>query len=287
MSLILSADRTCDLNEEIFQELNIHTIPYHILLEEKEYLDNVNIAPQDIYNAYYEKKILPKTSAINAGEYLDYFRPFVEQGHDVVHFCLGSCLSSSYQNCLTAAEELGGHVYPIDGRNLSVGVGLQVMDAAELIKKGMNGAELQNYFAENCQCYHTSFVINQMTFLRAGGRCSSLAALSANLLNIHPSIDVDNTSGAMQVAKKYRGSTEKVMKKYVQDKLAQYKDIRTDRIFITNSGIDEKIIKIVEDTVRETLDFDKIYYSVASCTISSHCGPESLGILFATETPAK
>lgn len=286
MPLILSADRTCDLNDALMEEFSVHTIPYHILLEEKEYLDSVDITPQDIYKVYYDKKTLPKTSAINAGEYLEYFHPWVEKGYDVVHFCLGSALSSSYQNCLVAAEELG-HVYPIDGRNLSSAVGLQVIDAAKLIEEGKTAEEIVAYFDEHHRCYHGSFVLNTLDFIHAGGRCSSVAALSASLLNIRPCVDVDNTTGGMQVTKKYRGSTEKVLVKYVKDKLAQYDDIRPDKIFVTDSGLDPAIIETVQQAVLDTVPFEKVYRADASCTISSHCGPNCFGILFATETPSK
>ncbi len=286
MSIVLCADRTCDLNEELMREYDVHTIPYHILLEDKEYMDNVDITPDDIYRAYYERKALPKTSAINAGEYREFFRPFVEQGHEVIHFCLGHALSSSYQNCVAAAEELD-HVYPIDGRNLSSAIGLQVIDAGRMVREGKSAEEIRAYFDEHHRCYHGSFVLDNLEFLHAGGRCSSMASIASSLLNIRPRIEVDNTSGGMNVVKKYRGSSEKVLRRYVKDKLAEYDDIRTDKIFITDSGIEEEIRDMVEKTVLETLPFEKVYRSTASCTISCHCGPKCLGILFVTETPAK
>jgi len=287
MAVILSADRTCDLTEELRKEYDVHTMPYHILLDEREYLDGIDISPDDIYRVYYEKKLLPKTAAINMGEYQNYFRPFVEQGHDVVHFTLGSALSSSYQNCINAGEELG-HVYVIDGRNLSSGVGLKVIDAGEMIKAGKTAAEIKTHFDENYQCYHASFVVDTLEFLRAGGRCSSIVAFSAGLLNIRPSIEVDNTNGGMTVGKKYRGSFEKVLVKYIKDKLAQYDDICTDKIFLTDSGgLDDAFRDQMEKVILETLPFERVYRSTASCTISCHCGPKTLGILFATKSPSK
>lgn len=287
MAIILSADRTCDLNGALREKYNVQTIPFHVLLENKEYLDGVDVVPDDIYRVYYDKHLLPKTSAINTGEYLEYFRPFVEQGHEVVHFNLGSALSSSHQNCVAAAKELG-HVYVIDGRNLSSGVGLQVLDAGEMIKAGKTAAEIKRYFDENHGCYHSSFVVDTLEFLHAGGRCSSVAAFSASLLNIRPSIEVNNDDGSMTVGKKYRGAFEKVVLKYVKEKLAQYPDIRTDKIFITDSGgLDDAFRDKVEQTILGILPFEKVYRSTASCTISCHCGPRTLGILFVTEKPSK
>ena len=134
MNTILSADRTCDLPQELCEELHLHTIPYHIELDGKDYQDSVDIVPEDLYRAWRERRMLPRTSAINVDEYVRYFRPWVEQGYEVVHFCLGSALSSSYRNCCLAAQELGGHVHPVDSHSLSTGTGLQVMDCCRMLK---------------------------------------------------------------------------------------------------------------------------------------------------------
>lgn len=286
MAVILSADRTCDLREETFQQYGIQTVPYHIHLEKTEYLDNIDITPAEIFEVFHSKKTLPQTSAVNVGEYLEHFKTLTEQGQEVVHFCLGSALSSSYQNCVTAASELE-NVYVIDGKNLSTGVGLQIMDAAKMAEEGKSAKEIFEYFSTHNRCYHASFVLGTLEFLHAGGRCSSVAAIATALLNIHPSIEVCNEDGSMKVGKKYRGNQSKVIAKYVKDKLAQYKDIVRDKIFITYTEIDPQIPAMVEEIIRDTMDFDEIIHSTASCTISSHCGPGCLGILFATESPAE
>ena len=287
MGIILSADRTCDLNEDIIKEYDVHTKPYHILVDDVEHIDGVDITPEEIYQVYYDKKILPKTSAVNVGEYIDYFSRFVDAGHQVVHFNLGSKLSSSHQNAVLAAAAMD-NVYVIDGCNLSSGVGLQVMDAGEMIREGKTAEEIKAYFDEHHQCYHASFVVDTLEFLKAGGRCSALAAFSAGLLNIHPCIEVDNTCGGMGVGKKYRGSFEKVMAKYIKETLAKYDDIRTDRVFLTDSGgLDDAFRDQMEKVILETVPFEKVYRSTASCTISSHCGPKTMGVLFATEKPSK
>ncbi|MGN0350027.1 MAG: DegV family protein [Roseburia sp.] len=286
MKIILSADRTCDLTEELRETYGVEMIPYHISLEGKDYTDNVDITPEDLYQAFWDRKALPKTSAINVFEYKKYFEQWTSQGYAVIHFCLGSVLTSSYQNCCIAAEELE-NVYVIDSCNLSSAIGLQILDCRKKIEEGMTPEEIYEYFSNNQQKYHGSFVIDTYEFLKAGGRCSSIAAFSANLLNIKVSIEVDNTSGGMNVGKKYRGKQEKVLTQYVKDKLAQYPDIVRDKIFITHSGIDEKCIELVRKTIEEAMEFEHIYVTKASCTISSHCGPGTLGILFATEESRK
>lgn len=289
MQIILSADSTCDLTEEMRSEFDVHTMPYHIHLEGKDYIDNVDITPEELYQAYWDRKALPKTAAVNTYEYTEYFSQWTTQGFAVIHFCLGSGLTSSCQNCKLAAEELE-NVYVIDSGNLSTATGLQVMDCRKMIEEGKGPEEIYRYFSENQQKYHASFIVDTLEFLAAGGRCSAVTAFGANLLNIKPCIEVDNTSGNMNVGKKYRGKLERVLVSYVKDKLAQYMgetgdagNIRTDKIFITHSGIDESYIAIVRQTIEEILHFERIYVTKASCTISSHCGPGTLGILFATK----
>lgn len=283
MKIILSADKTCDLTKELMEQYQVETIPYHISLEGKDYTDSVDITQDDLYEAFWERKALPKTSAINAYEYKTYFEQWTKQGYQVIHFCLGSALTSSYQNCCVAASELE-NVYVVDSCNLSTATALQILDCRKMIDEGMEAKDIYEYFSHNQQKYHGSFVIDTYQFLKAGGRCSAMAAFGANLLNIKVSIEVDNTSGSMGIGKKYRGKQDRVLKQYVTDKLAQYSDIVTDKIFITHSGVDEQIVELVKKTIEETMHFDRIYVTKASCTISCHCGPGTLGILFATET---
>ena len=280
--IILSADSTCDLNEELKQRYDVHYYPFHIILEEKDYLDNVDITPDDIYKKYYEKKILPKTAAINVSEYVEYFQKWVDDGYEVIHLNLGSAISSAHQNCLLAAQMLE-HVYPIDSCNLSTGIGLLIIEAAQRIKSGMKAIEIVKELKTMTEKCHASFILDTLAFMHAGGRCSAIVALSANVLNLRPCIEVDNTTGSMGIGKKYRGNLEKVLEKYTIDKLNSYTNIKKDHIFITHSGIDNSYIELVRDIIKKNADFKEIHITRASCTISSHCGPNTLGILFMTE----
>jgi len=280
--IILSADSTCDLDESLKERYEVHTYPLHVILGEKQYRDGVDITADDIYKAYEEHHILPKTAAVNVKEYIDYFSPWVEQGYEVIHFNIASSLSSSHQNCCIAAETLG-KVYPIDSQNLSTGTALLVLEAAEMINKGMDAETIAEEVKKMVTKVHSSFVLDTLEFLHAGGRCSALATLGANLLNIKPCIEVDNTSGKMKVGKKYRGPLNKVLKKYTVDKLTEYDNLKLDRIFITHSGISEDIIELVRETIEDTVHFNEILVTRAGCTISAHCGPNTLGILFMTE----
>ena len=284
-NVILSADSTCDLGDELKARYDVHYYPFHIILEDRDYQDNVDIHVQEIYQAYYDRKVLPRTAAINVGEYADYFRPFVEAGYDVVHFCLGGALSSAQKNCQLAAQEsdLAGHVFPIDSFSLSTGIALQVIEAGDRIRQGLPAAQVAQEVSALRQHCHASFILDTLTFMKAGGRCSAVVAFGANLLNLKPCIEVDNTSGAMHVGKKYRGNLEKVLPLYVKDKLAQYPNIKRDHLFITYSTIDPALIQLVRKTVQKAMSFKEIHITAASCTIASHCGPNTLGILFETE----
>ncbi len=281
--VILSADSTCDLGEELKARYAVQYYPFHVILEGKDYQDNVDIHVSEIFQAYYDHKSLPQTAAINLEEYVEYFRPWVEQGCDVVHFCLGGALSSSYRNCVLAARELGGHVFPIDSCSLSTGIGLQIIEAGERIAAGMSGAEVAEAMKAIIPNCHASFILDTLEFMRAGGRCSAIVAVGANLLSLKPCIEVNSADGSMHVGKKYRGPLKKVLAQYVRDKLAQYPNIKRDHLFITYTTIDPSYVDLVRQTVQEVMDFKEIHITTASCTIACHCGPNTLGILFETE----
>ena len=281
--ILLSADSTCDVSGELLERCKAKLIPLHIILNEKSYDDGVNIKPDDIYANFAKTGKLPKTSAINTQEYIDIFKPYINDGYDVIHINLGSALSSSYQNCVTASQEFDGHLYPINSCNLSSGSGHLVIETAKRIEKGMTAPEIAEEIKALVPKCHTSFVIDKLDYLRAGGRCSTLAMLGANLLQLKPSIEVNNKDGSMTVGKKYRGKLENVLIQYVHEQLDKYENIRNDKIFITHAGIGDKYVEIVKNELDKLHYFTEIFIERASCTISSHCGPGTLGILFMTE----
>lgn len=170
----------------------------------------------------------------------------------------------------------------VDSCNLSTGTGLLVVAAGKMIEQGMEAQEIAEELRKRTRNCHASFILDTLTFLHAGGRCFSVAALGANVLKLKPCIQVDNSDGSMGVGKKYRGTLDKVLVKYVKDELSRA-DINTDLLFITHSGIPQEYIDLVKKTVEETMDFKEIHVTKASCTISAHCGPNTLGILFETK----
>lgn len=277
--VILSADSTCDLTDDLIERYQVNIQPLHINLDDKYYRDGIDISPDDIYVTYQEKGILPKTSAPNPVDYIEKFKQWTDAGYAVIHISLGSGISSAHQNSLLAAEELPD-VYSIDSGNLSTGMGLLVIEAAERIEQGMEASQIYQEVNQLKDKVHASFVIDKLTYLYEGGRCSALANISANLLNIKPSIKVDNDSGKMTVGKKYRGSLARVLKNYTTDQLNGVETIDKKRVFITHSGTAEKNIHLVKDMIEKNYDFEEILVTRAGCTISSHCGPNTLGILF-------
>ena len=280
--IILSADSTCDLGDELRRRYNVEYYPFHVILDGKMYGDGVDLVPDQLYQAFEEKHILPKTAAINAAEYTEYFKQWTDQGYEVIHVTLGSGLSATYQNCCLAAESLPG-VYPIDSRNLSTGSGLVVLEAADRIAKGMPAARIAQEVQELTNRCHASFVIDTLEFLYKGGRCSALAMLGANMLRLKPCIEVNNADGTMSVGKKYRGSLDKALEQYVYDRLANRADLDDRRVFITHSGISNERIERVRRQVKKLADFKEIHVTRAGCTISTHCGPNTLGVLFMTK----
>lgn len=280
--IILSADSTCDLDATLRMRYHVNEYPLHVLLGKGEYQDGVNITADEIYDAYRRYHILPTTAAVNVGEYVTYFKNWAEAGYSVIHFNLGSGLSSSYQNCCIAAKAYPS-VYPVDSCNLSTGIGLLVLEAADRIAAGMEAEQIVREVCALRAHVHASFILDTLEFLHAGGRCSALAALGANFLNIKPCIEVDNTSGKMNVGKKYRGPLERVLPQYAADKLAGRGDLKNGRVFITHSGIAQEKIDLVKNTIRRCADFREIYVTRAGSTISSHCGPNTLGVLFMTK----
>ncbi|MDO4573188.1 MAG: DegV family protein [Clostridia bacterium] len=282
--ILLSADTPCDIGPTLIDRYSVSLYPLHILLGDRQYTDNLDITAEDIFEHWRKNRELPRTAAINPEEYQSYFAEWLEKGYDILHISLGSGLSSSCQNAQLAAGAFDeGRVYVIDSRSLSTGFGLLVCEAGERIKQGMDIRRIYEEVAALAPLTSASFVLDTLEFMRAGGRCSSIAQLGASVLQLKPSIMVrSELHGGMTVGKKYMGRLDRAMLKYVEDLLQGRDDIVLDRVFITNSGIDDGIREAVEKRVLELQPFREVFHTRASCTISAHCGPNCLGVLFLT-----
>ena len=245
-NIIISSDSTCDLSQELVDRYQIRIQPMGVSLGDKIYRDGVDITPEDIYAHHAKTGQLPKTSAINVAENMEYFEELTKDGSAVIHFTISSSMSSTYNNACVAAQAFED-VYVVDGKNLSTGNGLLVIAAAEMAREGMEVKEIARKISELADCVDASFVVDNLEYLAKGGRCSAVAAFGANLLQLKPCIFVKN--GAMGVGKKYRGKYEKVLISYVADRLAKGEDICLDRVFVTHAGCDPKIVESVAEAV--------------------------------------
>lgn len=282
--VILTTDSTCDLTEELIKKFNVAEINrLRICYGDDSFADGTEITPDEIYERFYADGTLPKTSAGSLGDYLDIFTKYVEQGCEVVHISLGSALSCSYSNARLAAEQLEG-VYVIDSKNLSTGTGLIVAEASDLINQGLSAAQVAEKLEQIVPNSHASFILDTLKFLSAGGRCSALASFGANLLSIKPGIGVSTAdNGSMGVGKKYRGKFDRCVAQYIADQLSAYKSYDRKRVFVTHSGIYDGIEEMAVKAVKDSGLFDEVYVTRTGCTISSHCGPNCIGVLFIAE----
>lgn len=278
MRIRISADSTCDLSPELLERYDVAITPLYVRLGDKDLKDTVEVTPPDIYRYVEETKSIPKTAAVNVGDYVAFFKEVMEAGYDgVVHFTISSDMSSCYQNASLAAQGFE-NVYIVDSRNLSTGIGHLVLDACLMRDEGKTAKEIFDVLEERKEKLDVSFVLDTLRYLALGGRCNSLLAFGANLLNIKPSIQVKD--GKMGVDKKYRCSFERAVVRYVNDKLADKDSLNLRRIFITDSGCSDAIRDAAEQAVKKNAPFAEIIHTRAGCTISSHCGPNCIGILF-------
>ena len=275
--IMITCDSTADLTKELYAKYEAAVVPMGVNLGDDFRRDGLNITISDIFDYVAASGQLPKTSAVSVGEYDDVFRPLVEQGYEVVHVSLSSSLSSSHQNARLAAEELD-NVYVVDSKNLSTGIGHLVLLGRELAASGMTAAEVAAALEELREKLDVSFVLQTLEYLHKGGRCSGVAAFGANLMKLRPEIEV--VDGKMQVGRKYRGNMEKTVLAYIRGRLEGREDIRLDRIFITHSGCPQEIVEKAEALVRELHPFQEVIVTTAGSTITSHCGPDCLGVLF-------
>lgn len=273
----ITTDSTCDLTEEILKELNAAAIPLNVTSKNKTYKDGVDISPKDIFRLTEETGEICKTSAPSVGEYEQFFKEQLSENDAVIHISLSSELSSSYQNACLGAENFQT-VSIIDSKNLSTGSGYLVYEAAVLAQENRTVEQISEYIETIKQKMYVSFVINQLDYLQKGGRCTSIQNISAKVLNIRPSINV--IDGKMAVGKKYRGSFKRAIKLYTNNETENLENIDSKRIFITHADCDPFIVESIKDQL-EALDyFDEVIVTTAGCTISCHCGPTTLGIIF-------
>ena len=277
------ADSTCDLSQALIEKYNIDILPLYIVLGDREYLDGRGISPDEIYKWSDANNTTPKTAACSPDQASGMFKKYVDQGDEVICFSISNEMSTTGNVMRMAAEEIGAEdkITVFNSANLSTGIGLMVIEAASMAQNGCSRAEIVARVEAMRPRVRSSFVVDTLTFLHRGGRCSGAAALVGSTLKLHPRIAVEN--GKMAPGKKYRGRMSRAIMDYVQDMEADLKAAKPDRVFITHSGCAQADIDAVRVYLESLNYFEEILITRAGSVISSHCGPGTLGVLFISE----
>ncbi len=285
MKIKICADSTCDLSVELIQNYNVGIMPLHVALGNDDRLDGVTIQPQDIYDYYAKNKKLPRSGARSAEEYKEFFQGFLNEGYDaVVHYDISADMSGSFDNATVAASQLK-NVYVVDSRNLSTGTGLLVLDGCDMALQGMSAEKIAERSYKRASAVKASFIIDKLEFLYKGGRCSSLAYLGANLLQINPVIEVKD--GRMGIAAKPMGRYLRCIEKYADWVRENCTSPDKTRCFVTHTKMDGGLTEKVMQTVKNWGIFDEVLETTAGCTVTTHCGSNTIGILFINDAQSK
>lgn len=277
MRVKIISDSTCDLSPELLERYDIAITPLCVIKDGKEFHDGVDITPADIFAHVDGGGELCSTAAVSQFEYTQMFTRYAKEYDEVVQINIGSNFSCCYQNACLAAQEFD-NVFVVDSENLSTGQGLLVVSAAKLAQQGVSGIEIAERVRALVPKVEASFLIDRLDYMQKGGRCSTVAALGANLLKLKPCIEV--REGKMSVCKKYRGSFEKCIRQYVKERLDGREDIATELVFITHAAADTNVVAAAKEETAQYGSFEEVEETQAGCTVSCHCGPNTLGILF-------
>ena len=277
MNIKILSDSTCDLSPEQLQELDITLARLTVVKGDEQFTDGVDITPADIFNHVANGGSLCSTAAYSIGQYADLFAQYAKDYDALIHINISSEFSSCYQNACIAAADFD-NVYVVDSRNLSTGHGLVVLEACRLAKSCDNIDEIVEQLKDLTSRVEASFLLDQLRYMVKGGRCSAVAALGANLLNLKPCIEVRD--GKMSVVKKYRGPYAKCLANYVKDRLADRDDIQRKEMFLTYTPVSDACLDAVKEAIDAYGNFETVYETTAGCTVSCHCGPGTLGVLF-------
>ena len=273
----ITADSTCDLSPDLRANLDITLAPLYINAGGETFRDGVDIQPADVFRHVDTKGTMCSTSAVNVYDYERLFEEYAPKHEAVIHLCISAGFSACYQNAMLAAKRFS-NVYIVDSRNLSSGSGYLVYDAARMARDGVSAPDICQTLEADTARMNCSFVIDRLDYLHKGGRCSGLEALGARLLSLKPCIVVKD--GEMVVGKKYRRNFDKCLEQYVKDKLDGKEDIDNTRIFITHPMCSPQTVENVRSVIAQYADFGEVIETNAGCTVSSHCGPSTLGIIF-------
>ncbi len=278
MKIKITSDSTCDLGAELINKNDIGIFPLTVILGDKNYKDG-DISPEDIFGFVAKTDNLPKTAAGSLAEYTEFFAQNLKGCDSLIHFNISSLASSCYNAASKAAEAFGGKVRVIDSRALSTGQGLLVLKACDLAAEGRTAEEIESEINSLRSLVNTSFVPDSLEYLHKGGRCSLAALFGAKVLKLHPMI-CENANGQLIVKKKYMGNMTRCIRSYIADLKAQYPEYESKRAFITHSTADRELVELAKQLVSENFEFEEVIETVAGSIVTSHCGRNTLGVLF-------
>lgn len=273
------ADSTCDLSKDLLERYQIAILPLYIVMGEQSFLDGEQITPEQIYEWADENRTTPKTAAVSYEKAEEILAPFMDAGEDIIFFGISEKMSTTCNVIRLLGEDRNySRLFVIDSMNLSTGIGLQVLRAAIMAEESKSAEEIVDVIEKSREKVRASFVVDTLTYLARGGRCSSATALLANTLKLRPEIVVRD--GAMSVSKKFRGGMQGALLKYAKEMEQDLLQAETACVFITHSGCTSEIVDSVREYLQGLHHFKQIYETRAGGVISSHCGPGTLGILF-------
>lgn len=281
MKIKITADSTCDLGEELTKKYGVAIMPLSVILGDRISRDGVDITPQDIFEYVAQSGVLPKTSAPSVEDYTEFFACHLKEADRVIHFNISSKASASYNNAQYAAKAFRNKVFVVDSAALSTGQGLLVLKACDLAAAGESADKIVKKIQSLLPKVNTSFVPDALDYLHKGGRCSLASLMGAKVLKLHPLISMKE--GQLYAKKKYMGGLERCLRNYVNDLAQEYPRYDPTRCFITHSNCEPEVVAKVRAQVSEIFAFDEILETKAGCVVTSHCGKNTLGVLFIAE----
>ena len=280
LKIKLTSDSTCDLPQELIKKYDIGICPIAILLGLDEYHDTVDIDANKVLEYVNETGNLPKTAATSIDAYKEFFTKYTDDGYTVIHFNISSKSSSCNNNASVAAKDMK-NVYVVDSYSLSTGQGIQILKAHKLMQEGKTAQEIVDIINADREKVQISFVVDKLDFLVKGGRCNAAKALAAKIMRMHPAIVMKD--GSLGAGKKYMGSLARGCAQYVKDIADEYKNYDDSICFVTHSPSDKELVDLVVDKVKEHFNFKEIVDAQAGSTVTSHCGPNTIGIIFSSK----
>lgn len=278
--IIIAADSTCDLSPELIEKYDIKVIPLPVNLGDKPCLDGVDVSVDDVFNYFEKTGELATTSAPTVEYYEEFYKKWTDDGYTVVHTSISLKFTVTHNIAQRAAEKFPG-VYPIDSCSISSGMGLLAIRGAQLRDKGLAAWEIAEQLRKDANRVRVSFILDTLKYMRKGGRCSGIAALGANMLNLKPCLETKD--GMLVVKKKYRGKLQNVFLQYAEETLCAGEKVDTSLLLLTHSGVDKKLYNSVKKRCSEILPFDEICECKTGCSVSVHCGPNTLGLIYFAE----